>query len=111
MNFVLSADPQFTTTVDVTAPTIDGPQEQSFTARFRARTIEELPNRSEFDAEATRQFLREVLVGWGEDLVDDKGGPIPFSEAMRDVLIDTAWVRLPLVRAYFRGLQPAARGN
>lgn len=47
------------------------------------------------------QFLKKVLVGWGEELLDEDGEPIPFTEASRDRMIRVPYFAACAVDAYF----------
>lgn len=53
---------------------------------------------------------RRILVGW-EGIVDDEERQIPYSDAMRDQLLDMMFVRVPLLRAYVDAVAGAKRGN
>ncbi len=109
--FTLQRNPQFTAEVKVLVPSVGEPQEQSFTARFRALSLDELPTLTgSWADDDARSFLHRVLVGW-EGIVDDGGKPVPFSDEACDALIATPWAVTPLGRAYFREVYAANRGN
>lgn len=108
--FTLSSDPQFTAEVKLTVPTAVGPVEQSFTARFAARSLDGLPVWRSLTTEAARQFLGETLRGW-EGVVGDDGEPLPCDEKARAHLLGTPWAIWPMIGAYIAGIAPAARGN
>ena len=46
-----------------------------------------------------RDFLRQVVVGW-EEVGDESGEPLSFSETARDQLLGIAYVRGAMVLAY-----------
>lgn len=46
-------------------------------------------------------FLRKVLVGWGEEIHDEAGEPIPFTEANRERMIGVPYFAACAVDAYF----------
>lgn len=79
-----------------------------FTAHFRWLDAEAW-QAAAFDGD--QALLREVLVGWGEDLRDEHGEPIPFSSEQRDRLARITFVRRAVVTAYGEFIQGRAAGN
>jgi hypothetical protein len=72
----------------------------SFRAEFldiRQAEIDAIIEDSDY---ADRDLLRKVLVGW-QDIVGPDKQPVPFSEEVREQLIERPWVRTPMVRVYF----------
>lgn len=106
-------NPVFTAPVKVMVPSDGGQREQQFTARFRAMTLSE---QAEFDtssANGTNEMLRSIVIGW-DGLTDEDGEAFEFSSANLGTLIDLAYVRFALSRAYFdatSGVRAAKRGN
>lgn len=124
--FVLSETFSFSWPVSVREPDPDNPGkllEHSFTARFelldrdeaiandRARVEIVLRLADEGDpgqlqqiredlAAHDRASILRVLRGWGEDLVDFKGEPIPFNEATVQAVLKHDRVHHALQRAY-----------
>lgn len=85
-------------------------QIQKFTARFKVLSQEELKGitgDSDFDDE----MLNKILIGWGEDLVDDAGQPLPFNEENKKAVLDIPFVRLAIIRAYGEAVANARRKN
>lgn len=102
----IAANPEFTHTVTVRVPVDGGHAEQTFKARFRVVPWSELATVESDPAEQARR----ILVGW-EGIVDDEERPIPYSDAMRDQLLDMMFVRVPVLRAYVDAVAGAKRGN
>ncbi len=99
MTFRIAKTPRFKTKVKFKTPNASGGHDQcSITAEFERITLSEM--RALRDAEENDlPLLRRVLVGW-EDVSDEDGNPMPFSEAARDALIDDPIILLALSRAY-----------
>ncbi|MGB0919877.1 MAG: hypothetical protein ACPG06_07860 [Alphaproteobacteria bacterium] len=55
-------------------------------------------------------LLQAVLVG-AEGLADPAGNPLPFSDEVRDQMIDTPFLRNALIKAYRRCSEGAAEKN
>lgn len=102
----IAANPEFTHAVTVRVPVDGGHAEQTFKARFRVVPWSELATVENDPAEQARR----ILVGW-EGIVDDEERQIPYSDAMRDQLLDMMFVRVPLLRAYVDAVAGAKRGN
>lgn len=45
-------------------------------------------------------LLREVVVGWDEQVVDDTGQPVPFSDEARAIMLEPVWLRVALNDAF-----------
>lgn len=61
--------------------------------------------------EGDHVLLERVLVGWGEDLRDEEGEPLPYSTEHRARLIRITYVRRALIGAYGEFLHGRAAGN
>ena len=74
---------------------------QKFTAKFRAigqdRTNELMESAG---LKVDEVLLREVLVGWGDDVGDSQGKAIAFDDDARDRLLQIPYVRTALAKAY-----------
>lgn len=108
MHLKIERQPSFAAEVTATQPTLAGPVEVTFQAKFRALRFSELEAYGG-TAEDNERFLRDVLLH--VDVVGDDEAVVPWSESLRDQLIDTPWLRTPLMLAYRRALTGAARGN
>jgi len=102
----ITQNPEFTQKVKVRVPVDGGFAEQEFSARFRVVPWSELVAIENDPAEQ----LRRVWTGW-EGIVDDDDTPISFSDAARDQLIDTLFIRTPCLRIYVDAVAGAKRGN
>jgi len=106
--FTIVKHPTFRTTATIQVPTDDGIVPQSINVRFRIGADDDdvvegygLP------------FLRAIILSL-DDLVDETGSPVPYSDAIRDELLSRPFVRTGILRAYFdalSGAKAAARGN
>jgi hypothetical protein len=87
--FRLQASPTFTATVRITVPGADEPAQVPFVFRHKGRKA-----LAEFQARTTRDklddidVLMEVIEGWGDDIQDADGKPVPFSKAALQEMLD-----------------------
>lgn len=103
-------DPPFKWPVKLYKPSSKTPgefEEQTFVALFQpnpALEVEITEPKETSGSTAVRDLdierMRGVLIGW-EDVADQKGDPIPFSEMAREWLISADRVRFALWQAYF----------
>lgn len=110
--FKVTSEPQFTHTIKVMVPTDGGHMEQSFKATFRVIPIEDLAAEDDAEDKAAGQLrtLRKVIVSFG-DLVGDDDQPLPYSDALRDQLLEVPYVRIALLRTYLSAVTKAKSGN
>ena len=102
----IARNPEFTHEVHVRVPVDGGYSDQKFKARFRVVPWKDLVA-IENDPE---EQARRVLIGW-EGIVDEDDTPVPYSDAMRDQLLDMMFMRVPILRAYVEAVAGAKRGN
>lgn len=108
--FVLTPNPTFTHKVAVRVPIDGGFRDEEFRATFRVLGTDELVKFDLTEAAGASNFLRAVVsetfeVSGPDDQV------LPYSDALRDKLIDIPFVRNALVTAYFGGVSAAKQGN
>ncbi len=103
MPFKIVATPEFTHAVPVMVPVDGGHREETLRARFRVVPDEE----ADVDVKA---FLQKAFIGV-EDLVDDSGKPVVWSDELRDRLIGIPFVRSALARAYMAAITKERLGN
>lgn len=139
MKFVFPEDrPEFDWPVKVKVPRDGGGyQPQEFTARFRMaprsvinehlrRQAEALARQSQGlramaaaeDAEDAKDpedaedaILKEYFVGWGADVVDAAGSPVPFSPGFRDQMLEFAHIRKAVSAAYWQAVNGDAKAK
>ena len=78
-------------------------------AAQRGDSAEELAALEDYDSETA--ILREYFVGWNDDLVDADDNPIPFSEMVRDQLLEIHFVRRAVSEAYWAAMNGGARAK
>ena len=110
LKFKITTDPTFSHPVEVFVPVDGGHAKQTFRATFGV-----LPSDQErqFDlqtAEGSDGFLRAIVRSL-DDLVDEKDEAVPYSDALRDQLLQLPYVRQALVRTYYAGIQKGPAGN
>lgn len=84
--------------------------EHRFKARFKLLPISEV-KRLQADDEFAHNLLREVVLGWFDDVQDANGDPIPFSVEARDMMLDVPPVSAALLEAYLKGVNGGARAK
>lgn len=111
--FVLNLSPLYWAAVRFDMPSADAAGtrvQHSFLARFPRMTTAEL---EEFGARARRenltdsQIATELLKGWGDDLRDAAGQPLPFTAENVAAVLMVAGLAVAVVTA-FRDSQPRA---
>ncbi|AZV77933.1 hypothetical protein EBB79_08510 [Parasedimentitalea marina] len=102
--------PTFSRTVKVKVPDGDGHLEQSFKGLFKVVPSDQSEGLDWFETEGVKEFLREVMIS-ADDLVDDKEKPIPYSEEIREGLLNLPYVRMALLKTYTTALIQDALGN
>jgi len=98
--------------------TIEQPEEGRHvrrTIRVRFRVLPEDEERQIVESGVPgvdRPLLQRVWVGWREgDVLDADGGPVAFSEEVRDRMLALPYVRLGLVAAYYDAVAGRAVKN
>ena len=87
-------------TVRLNVPTEDGPQVQTFRARFLILPQEERNRLGALDGKAG---LEQVWLDW-QDIADIDGKPIPYSDALRAELLEFDYVMMGVADAYARAM-------
>lgn len=113
--FVIAQKPTYTIPVKVLIPSDKGKTtSHTFTAEFRRmsmREIEEMNARLKEQTITDTQLLQDVMVGWGEDVQDADGNPLPFTERNFEALLDVYPTRGTLVKAFMESLSSASAKN
>ena len=107
MSLRILTRPTWRHTVTATAPTESGPVEEEFSVRYRLSSIPPADLDPRQDQEA---FLRDI-VAEVEDMVDDEGQPLPWSEEAWEKVLALPWARLAIVRGYFESVTGARAKN
>lgn len=113
--FIIAQDPTYTVPVKVFIPSNKGKTTpHTFTAKFRRLTMQEIEDMNVQLKEKTltdTQLLQDVMVGWGDDVMDADGNPLPFNERNFDALLNVFPTRGTLVQAFMESLNTAAAKN
>lgn len=124
--FTVTEDHRFTWPVKVQLPSADKPGEfevQTFTGHFRLLPKERANELAGAMTDAATRGaaaigeqemvqIREVLLGWGDDVVDADKTPVPFSTEALDVACRIEPVRTAIAVAYAEAAAGGARrGN
>jgi hypothetical protein len=112
MAFVLAKETSYSRPVPFDVP-VDGDEETGFekqeiTIRFRdTRTSEALAILDKVNAEeiTDAEICREVIVGWGDDVVDEKGKAVPFSPEALELLLERRFFASAALAVFFDSLR------
>lgn len=108
--FKIIEDPQFTEDVPIDVPDGDGWRQEVLRTRFRALPVSELRTIDEAEGESIALLLDRAVVAF-ENVADADGSPLPGDGEWRDRLLDYAFVRAGLLRAYYSAQTGARVGN
>lgn len=108
--FKITDRPKFSRSVLVLVPEADGSRKETLRATYQAMPSSEADKYDVNTAEGTRAFLRVVLIHV-DDIADEHGKALPYSDAVRDQLIDLPWARNALAVTYFDEVGKAREGN
>ncbi len=110
--FVITQSTTYKWPVDIEVP-VDGGKfdKQTFDAEFKRISQARIDEISADAANLKDKLLaKEVLVGW-DGINDAAGNVVPYSEGMRDKLLDIPKVATSVCRAFIGSLQGAQRKN
>lgn len=102
--------PKFSRTVKVNVPEGDGHVEQSFKGLFKVVPSDQSDGLDWFKTKDVKAFLREVMIS-ADELVDDKEKPVPFTEEVREGMLNLPYVRMALLKTYTTALIQETVGN
>ena len=108
--FKIVNEATFTHAVTVRTPVDGGHREETFRATFRVLPVADVEAFNLMTEKGTRDFLQKAIVTLDE-LADETGAPLPYSDALRDQVIAIPYVRLALVNAYTSAVTQAKAGN
>lgn len=107
--------PTYAWPVPVTFVQGDGSQlTMTFTAIFKRFSQSELAaQRKSWDANATpdREAIADILVGWGQDMQNANGEPMPFTPENLAAVLDLQPMEAAIIKAWRLSLAEGARGN
>lgn len=113
--FKIAATPTYKSKVTVDFPGDNGKTvSKVFTAIFKRLSQSELDSLSErVNAGELKDndVIREVMVGWGDDVGDESGAPLEFNEQNLVALLDLHPVRPTIVKAYYATINGAKAKN
>ena len=87
--------------------TFDG-NTHEFTGKFKLlddNSNEQLANGGDHD------FIKKILVGWGDDFVGEDDKPLPFNAENLAACLKISWWRTAVIDAYFVAVATAGRKN
>lgn len=108
--FKVLSKPVFKTEVEVVTPEAHAARRETFTAHFRVEDAKTLNTFNLASEEGTTAFLRKVLVQ-ADDLAGEDGEPLPWSEDVKEALLNHIPARIALLKAYNAGMTEAREKN
>ncbi|MBN9078187.1 MAG: hypothetical protein BGN87_06220 [Rhizobiales bacterium 65-79] len=105
--FNIDSEPIVRARVEIRLP---DQEPQDFFTTFRVLDIDTFNGFDLSDPEGSKAFLSAAIVDMDE-IVDRGGAAVPYSEALRDRLLNQPVVRAALARAYHKEVGEACRGN
>lgn len=115
MPFVLDPNPTFQAPVRFKQPGAEGsPKACEFTGVFRLLDDEQglaLAKRAQEEQWSDRQLAAEILVGWGADVTDAAGLPLPVTPDNLAAVLRTPGCAPAVLLAYKKAVEDAAAGN
>jgi hypothetical protein len=110
--FKITKNATFTHDVTIHAPVDGGYDEQTLKVRYRILGLDKLTkfNVTVGDLDTQRDYCNAIVDGF-DGLVDDDMKPIVCTTALREQLIDTSFVRVPIIHAYEQAMTKAKSKN
>ena len=108
--FKIAKTPRFTHVVPIKVPVDGGFDEQTIRATFEVITDDEFASFDTMTAEGLKDLVRKILVRL-DDMVDEQDKPLPYSDDLRDQLLELPYMRLGLLRGYQSAMIGAKAGN
>lgn len=105
--FKVSSEPRFTHTVTACVPVDGGHENMTFKCTFRVVPLEQLGGE---DNETQAESLKKIVTHM-DDLLDDADQPLPYSDAIRDKLIEVPYVRYAMMQTYLAAVTKTKAGN
>ncbi|WP_342237174.1 hypothetical protein [Inquilinus sp. OTU3971] len=110
MTWILDENPTFKRPVKAQKPADGGFETVSFDATFRLLGLDELEQFDTTTVAGTTQFLQSVVVDLA-GVLDQNKQPIPYSDRLRDRVVNTHYARAALIQEYFDGAKGGRLGN
>ena len=108
--FKINQKREFTHTVTVMIPVDGGYDEETFKARFKLLSADEMAEYDLLDGDGLVTFLNDVVLSLSE-ITDDQGKELPYNDALRDQVFGMMNARMALRDTYIEALAKTKRGN
>jgi hypothetical protein len=108
--FRIADEPTFVHEVKVRVPADGGHIDETLRATFRVVPVDRMAVFDLYTREGTDEFLAAAVVRL-DDLVDDGGEQLPWSDAIRERVLALPYVRAALTNAYVEAVTGARLGN
>lgn len=108
--FKVVSNRTFTHEVTVMMPSDGGYTTEKFKATFNYLGSEEANAFDVSTDDGALNFMKRIIARL-DDITDDAGMPIPYSDALRDQVLNMPNPRRALLKSYFSAMAKAAEGN
>jgi hypothetical protein len=108
--FKVLSEPTFTHSVDVMVPSDGGYRKETLKATYKVIAASSVANHDLSSPEGTLAFLQQAVVKL-DDIADEAGAPITYSDAVRDQVLDLPYARRALMEGYLAAVTKAKAGN
>ena len=108
--FKISDHQTFTRTVTIRVPADGGYIDETLAVTYKVLPTTETNSYDLASEKGARAFLTAAIEKL-DDITDKKGDPVPYSDALRDKVLDLPYVRTPLAEEYLKSVTGAAEGN
>jgi len=108
--FKITDNPTFTRTVTIRVPADGGYISETLTAVFNVLPVTEMNSFDLATEKGARAFLTAAIHSL-DDIGDENGKPLPYSDQLRDKVLDLPYARAALAEEYTRSVEGAREGN
>lgn len=107
MSLKIVPRPKFSHKITARVPIDGGYRDEAFRVQFQLASNAE----ADLSSDALKDdFLRDIVIEI-EDLVDEQGSSLPWSDAVRDAVFALPWARIAILTGYFTAVTGARAGN
>ena len=105
----INAMPTFTRPVRASFPEGEGTRDDTFKATFRLLPIDQFAGFDLAEPDGLKDFLVAAIVSL--DDIEDRDGPVAYSDEVRDAVLNLAPARQALLETYVKAAGGASEGN
>jgi hypothetical protein len=107
MALKIAKRPTFRHKVTARVPVDGGHRDEVFTVHYQLASIPSEQLTAEYNAD---DFLRDIVLSM-EDLVDEDGKALPWSDEVREAVLQLPWAKVAIVQGYYAAVNGARAKN